>query len=170
MEEQVSFIEKHPRLVFWFRFVAWILFGAVLPFLFIAFRFNIFRKMSGVSINGLGIFAIIVVALFVIRLIRYVRKGFSAKSVFAKQCIDGICRVIIPLIALYALIRVSINNLELFLQALGCVILCELIAIPLNPMPSWVEKCRKEAGDDEAKDAFEYMFSQFKRSKEKKDK
>ena len=159
-EQELNFIQKHPRVIFWFRFVAWVLFGAVLPFLFIAFSFNIFKKMSAFSLSGWGIIAIIIIAAFIIRLVKYLRKGFSKKSVFAKQCIDGICQVIIPLIALYALIKISVTNLQLFLQALGCVILCELIAIPLNPMPAWVEKCKKDSGDEEARDVVDYIESE----------
>lgn len=170
MEEQLSFIEKHPRLVFWLRFAGWVLFGAVLPFLFIALRFSLFKKMSGFALNGWGILAVIIVAVFFLYLVRCVRKGFSHKNIFVTQCINGLCRVIIPLIGIYAIIKISIANLNLFLEALGCVILCEACAIPLNPMPMWIDKCRKERNEDESKDTIDYLAERIFTKKEKKEK
>lgn len=146
MEEEAkkSFIEEHPRIVFWIRAILWTLFAGVLPFLFIAFRFDLFKKASAVSFSGWGIIGIIILAIFLIVLVRYIKKGFSSKNVFLEQCINGVCRVIIPLVALFVIIKVSVANLENFLEALGCTILCETVAIPLNPFPAWIKKNQTE--------------------------
>lgn len=163
------FWEEHPKSFFWVRFVLWVICGAVLPFLFIALRFNIFKKASSLSLSGWGIIAVLIVAIFILVLIRYLKKGFGIKNVFISQCLNGFTKVIIPLGVLLVIVYISSKNLEALSQSLGCTTLCELIAIPVNPMPEWVEKCRKEENKNEQKDTIDYMTERlFKKKNEGK--
>lgn len=142
MEENTkkSFITEHPVITFWIRVVSWIIFAGVLPFTFIAFRFNIFKENTGASLSGWGIIAVIIIALVVIALIKYAKAIAKVKNDFLSQCIDGFCRFIIPLVVLLIICNIVKKDIDLFLQALGCVILCESVAIPLNPFPSLIKK------------------------------
>lgn len=169
MEESVkkSFIEEHPRSIFWIRFALWVICAAGLPFLFIAFRYDIFKNVSNVSLSGWGIIAVIIIAIFALSLIKYIKKGFKSKSVFFTQCVNGFSRIIVPLVVIYAVIKININNLQAFMEALGCTILCEAVAIPLNPMPQWVDECKKEDKESENKDAIDYLTEKVFAKKEK---
>ena len=122
------------------------------------------------SISGWGLFAILIVAFFVLGLLRYVKLGLKIKNVFVTQCISGFCRIILPLTCAYVLITGMKENLDAFLQALGCIILCELIAIPVNPMPKWVLDQQKDVAADERKDTVDYLLDGFFRRKKEEDK
>lgn len=160
-------MEEHPTATFWSRFAAWALLACVLPFTFIAYRFQLFKTVSKVQIGGWGIFAIIILAVFAIGVFRYIKLALKTKYSFWIQCINGICKIVIPLLALYIILYNIRNNLDLFLQALGCVILCEGAAIPFNPMPKWVYEKQKEVRDEEKKDTVDYFIDQFFSKKNK---
>lgn len=163
-EEKKTFskvIEEHPKATFWTRFVAWAILACVLPFSFIAYRFQLFKAVSKVQISGWGIFAVLIVAVFAISVFRYIKLALKTKYSLAIQCINGLCKIIIPLLVLYVVIYSIRSNLDLFLQALGCVILCEAAAIPVNPMPKWVYEKQKDVRAEDRKDTIDYFIDQF---------
>lgn len=124
-----------PRQIFWLRFAFWCLFACVLPFCFIVWRFDLFATTTKMNLGGWGIIAIGVVAIFAISLMRYVAKGM--KHSMTKQIINGVCKIIIPLVLCYIIVYWLRDETKNCMQVLGCVTLCELVAIPINPMPEW---------------------------------
>lgn len=161
-------IEEHPRTVFWIRFFAWCLFAAVLPFLFIAWRYGIFSKASAIKLSGWGFIAIIIVIVFIITLISYLYKGM--KPGLAKQCVTGFVKIILPLTILLLLVVSIEDSIKLFKQALCCVILCEIIGIPLNPLPDWLEKRKKEQHDEKIETVSDVFWDKFFNRKDKENK
>lgn len=131
--------KKHKLAVFWARFISWALFACLAPVGFIAWRFQLFSKVSAVQFGGWGILAVIIIAVFLITIFKYVCKGMMRWSM-TKQIIMGLCKVTIPLIALYWILWAISANITIFLQALAVVIVCETIAIPVNPLPQWVDE------------------------------
>lgn len=139
-EEQLQ-KEKETR-IFVIRVILWSLFSCVAPVLFIGFRYDLFRKASSLQLSGWGIIAVIIIVVFLYVVTKYIRAGFGQWS-FVKQIIDGVIKVVLPLATVLA-IAVSIrNNLDAFIQSLSCVLVCEVIAIPVNPFPEWVYKKSK---------------------------
>ena len=63
------------RKEFWFRLGIYITFGAIIPFVFLVWRFKLFGKVSSISIGGWGVVAIVFVAIFFIKLFKAVKKG-----------------------------------------------------------------------------------------------
>lgn len=165
-----SFIEEHPKLFFWIRFCLWTLFAVVLPFLFIGLRFDIFKKASKFSLSGWGIIGVAIVVIFLLVLINYIKKAMQTKNVFVAQCISGGCRIVLPLVALCFIIKICVDDLELILQVLCCLTICEAIAIPINPMPAWVEKCRQEKPENKEKDDFDIITDALFKKKDDGDK
>lgn len=137
-----GWIEGHPKTVFSIRFVLWTACAAVLPFAFIAWRYDIFTTESKIRLTGWGFIAVIIAIAFVSTLIKYVYKGL--KPGMAKQCVFGFVSIILPLLTLYLLISSIEDSIALFKQALGCTILCEAAGIPLNPFPEWLAKRAEE--------------------------
>lgn len=130
--------EKETR-IFVIRAILWALFSCVIPVLFIGFRYDLFRKASSLQLSGWGIIAVIIIAVFLYVLTKYIRAGFGQWS-FVKQIIDGIIKVVLPFATVLA-ISISVrNNLDAFIQSLSCVLISEVIAIPVNPFPEWVAK------------------------------
>lgn len=120
------------------RAAAWAMFSCVLPVVFIGWRYDLFgKKASSLSLTGWGMFAIIIITVFVYVVVKYIRAGFPDWSM-AKQIISGIIKVLLPIGAILALCAGIRVNMDYFIQALSCVLICEAIAIPINPFPEWV--------------------------------
>lgn len=160
-------IDEHPKTVFWTRFVSWATFACVLPFIFIVWRFKLFGKISSIQVGGWGIFAILIVAIFVFSIIRYIKLAFKGRYSLTGQILSGACKIILPLVVFMVILWGLRNSIDLMLQALGCVIACEAIAIPLNPLPKWAYDMQKETRDNEKKDTVDYLLTEF--FKKKKD-
>lgn len=158
-------IDEHPKTVFWTRFCSWTMFACVLPFLFIVWRFKLFGKISSIQIGGWGIIAILIVAIFIFTVIRYIKLAFKGTYSLLGQILTGVCKVLLPLIAMMAILYGLRNSIDLMLQALGCVIACETIAIPLNPLPKWAHDMQKEVREGERKDTVDYLLTEFFKKK-----
>lgn len=126
---------------FWSRFTLWVLFALVLPLIYIFVRTNLFYTVNKVSIWLLIV--ILIVFLFVRQLWRYLKNGIPYSMLL--QVISGVVKIILPLLALYSVILIfrlkvdeivtATKGIEQFLIIL---IPCQMIAIPINPMPQWV--------------------------------
>lgn len=161
----ITWIKEHPRAVFWIRVALWSIFACILPFAFIAWRFELFYPVSKVHIGGWGILAIVIVAVFIFSVVRYVRIAEGEKYSFAVQCLNGFCKVILPLLTLLVVLYSIRNNLNLFIQALGAVIICEAAAIPLNPLPKWAYDKQKDIKEGEIKSTIDYFIDKFFKGK-----
>lgn len=158
-------IDEHPKTVFWTRFVSWAMFACVLPFCFIVWRFKLFGKISSLQIGGWGIIAILIVAIFVFSIIRYIKLAFKGRYSLLGQILSGICKIILPLVVFMIMLTALRNSIDLMLQALGFVIACEVIALPLNPLPKWAHDMQKETRDSEKKDTVDYLLTEFFKKK-----
>ena len=147
----ITWLKEHPKTVFWTRFVFWTLLACVLPFIFIVWRFELFQPISKIQIGGWGIIAIVIVAVFAFAIIRYIRLALSAKYSLISQCLSGFCKIIIPLCVIMVILYNIKSNIDLFLQVMGVVTVCEAVAIPINPLPKWAYECQKEVRDGESK-------------------
>lgn len=163
-----AWIEEHPKTTFWSRFVLWSVFACVLPFSFIVWRFKLFHAISKMQIGGWGIIAIVIVLAFAISIIRYIKMALSSRYTLIGQILGGFCKIILPLLAVLAILYSVRENIDLMLQALGCVTLCEAIAIPLNPLPKWAYEAQKDAREEERKDTMDYLLDGFFSRKNKK--
>lgn len=158
-------IEEHPKTVFFIRLVGWCLFSAVLPFLFIAWRYGIFTKHPVMKLTGWGFIAIIIVVVFIITMISYFYKGM--KPGLFKQCVGGFFKIILPLVIVLLLVVSIEDSIKLFKQALCCVILCEIIGIPLNPLPAWLEERKKEQQNERIESMSDLFWDKFFNKKDK---
>ena len=155
----LGWIEEHPKTVFASRIVLWSLLAGVLPFIFIAWRYDIFTTASKMKLTGWGFIAIIIAIVFISTLLKYIYKGL--KPGLAKQCITGFVKVVLPLVIFYCLVMAIEGNIALFKQALGCTILCETVAIPINPFPAWIHERAKEDKNEEQKTMADIFWGKF---------
>lgn len=141
MEEETKTVKKEwltPRKIFWMRFVSWALFAAILPFIFILFRFNIFHREPVVALGFWGTFALGIILAFIVSVLRYVCKAMPFSM--AAQCIGGFGKVVLPLLILLFVAIYIRDKLDVFIQALSVVVVCEAVAVPINPMPKWIHE------------------------------
>lgn len=135
------------RQRFWLMFAVWSAFSCIAPVAFIVWRYDLFTKVSRIQFGGWGLVAIVIMAVFAYTVLKYVRQGM-AKWSMTKQVITGIMKVIVPLLALFFAVKAIQDSIDAFLQALGVVIACEAIAIPLNPLPKWAYERSRGATED----------------------
>ena len=140
------------KKIFIIRAILWSLFAAVIPFVFIGWRYDLFKKAGSLQLSGWGMIGIIIVFIFIIALVKYIKAGFPEWSML-KQILNGVIKVLLPIGVLLALCMGIKSNIEYFTQALSLVLLSEAIAIPVNPFPKWVY--------EKSKGKFESMIDLF---------
>lgn len=130
------------RKQFWTRLGLYALFGAVLPFIFITFRFNLFGKVTKVNIGGWELVALIFIAVFLLKLLNSVKKGlpFSMLS----QILNGLVKVILPLILALIISYYFKDSMDYLAQFLCVLVICESVAIIVNPLPRWAHENKLE--------------------------
>jgi hypothetical protein len=122
------------------RLSAFIILGCIAPFLFIAFRYDLFKKVNEMSLSGWGLIAVVIVFFFARYVLKMIKMGMPY-SMFT-QCISGALKVILPLLCLYFCVDAIRTSIDLFQQALVFTIICEALAIPVNPLPKWVQQAQ----------------------------
>ena len=77
-------------------------------------------------------------------MIRYYVSGLKTKHTLLKQVLNGFTKVILPisLILLIAIFfknknEVFIQNIDNFIITMWVVLLCESVAVVVNPLPKW---------------------------------
>lgn len=137
METAVETNENKDKKVFIARTILFCIFGCVLPFVFIAWRFEIFSNGgSHISLTGWGVIGILIVFFFVLYCLKILKNSIPFSMTY--QILSGAIKVILPLILLLLLVNALEDSIRQFKQALIIVIGCEAIAIVVNPFPKYM--------------------------------
>jgi hypothetical protein len=94
------------------RLSAFIILGCIAPFLFIAFRYDLFKKVNEMSLSGWGLIAVVIVFFFARYVLKMIKMGMPY-SMFT-QCISGALKVILPLLCLYFCVDAIRTSIDLF--------------------------------------------------------
>ena len=165
-----DWIESHPKTTFWSRFVLWAAFSVVLPLVFIFWRFDLFKTVAKTQISGWEIIVIVLVAAFAFTVIRYIKLAFSGRYSLIGQILGGFCKIIIPLITFLLILDSLKNSIDMMIQVMGCITVCEAVAIPLNPLPKWAYDMQKDLKAEDRKETIDYLLDGFfKRKKDEGD-
>lgn len=137
MEEEAKTSEsKMSKKQFWIRFSIWFALAVAVPFSYIAVEYGLFgTKEQHTTLSGWGVVALIFVAIMLISIFRQTMKGLPYGSM-ARQCITGYT-ALIPLFFAILLIHSIKNSMESFERFLIIVLVCEAIAVPINPLQRW---------------------------------
>lgn len=131
---------------FWTRLSIWTLLAVVIPVGFIIWKYGLFKSSGSIQLSGWAIIGIFIIAIYFVYLLKSAKKGMPRDSMIV-QCIDGYA-IIIPLIALLLIVKSVKNTLAEFEQVLIVIIVCESIAVPINPMRKWAAQNNIERGID----------------------
>ena len=129
---------------FWLRFSLWFIFAALIPVCFLFFKYGLFSQNSGTKLTGWGVFAIFVIAIVLIVLIKDVVKGLPPHSML-KQCIKGFLGLL-PLLMVILLLHAVKNTIAEFEEFLIVLFVCEAVAVPINPFPKWAVQNKIDFG------------------------
>ena len=124
------------------RLILFVLFAVIMPILFIAFRYGIFKNPSNLSFSGVGIISIILIISFTIYIALQIKRALPFSMV--SQVITGVLFIIVPLICLIWFLSSIKNSIDVFINCLIFITICEAIAIPINPIPLIQEQTKED--------------------------
>ena len=117
--------------------ILFLLFSTIAPVTYLTIRFHLFQTTTRIQV-GLGGIIVIAILLGVISvLIKFYLDGMKSKYSLFKQILEGIIRLILPLVLLLAIFVWLGDNVSMVKEALYVIIPCELVAIVVNPLPKW---------------------------------
>lgn len=150
-------MNKHPRAIFWTRFVSWIAVGCGAPITVFATKFGLFTaevptvdalgnvvSAPNVSLNGWGIVACLLVGSYLSNIVKEIADATEGYSMM-KQVWKGISDTL-PLIIILTVCYFLSGVLSQVMYCLTTVIVCKLAATPINPLPKW--KWEKKGVED----------------------
>lgn len=157
-------LSKHPKTVFWLRMVGWFGVGCLTPITVFAVKFGLFKVTptvdslgntvsdTSISLSGWGIVACLLLGSYIANIVKEVADAYTGYSL-AKQCYKGIAKTI-PLVMAYLICYFLSGVMTEVMYCLAWLIICRLVAIPLNPLPKW--KYEKK-GIEDYDDALKYL-------------
>ena len=157
MENAVETNESKDKKVFIARVILFCIFGCILPFVFIAWRFQIFSNGGGVSLTGWGVIGILIVFFFILYCLKILKNSIPFSMTY--QILSGVIKVILPLILLLLLVNALEDSIRQFKQALIIVIGCEAIAIVVNPFPKYMH----DKGIEKTENLMDTFISKWKK-------
>lgn len=137
------------KKLFWIRLAGYTLIGGVLPFTFLVWRFQLFSKVSKLSIGGWGVVAVLFIGIFFIKMMKAIRKGLPFS--FGTQILEGMFKVTIPLLIATLIVLAMQNCMKEMFQFCCVLLFCESIAMIINPIPQWAHENKIEEQESSAK-------------------
>jgi hypothetical protein len=133
-------MKKHPKTWFTIRLILFVLIGIVGPLAIIYSQYQMFspRVPDSIKIHGWGIVALLVLAFGTYYVIGSLAKAFS--NYFIRQIMAGLSKIIVPILLAYLLVNAVAANVDKIKIILLGSLLCEIIALPLNPIPPLIYK------------------------------
>lgn len=130
------------KAIFITRLITYFIFSLALPIAYLIWKFQLFRRVSKVSIGGWGLVLIIFLAVYFWKLISAARKGL--KFGMTRQVLNGLCGITLPLAISYLVLWWLSGNIQELIDFLLVLTICETVAIPINPIPKWQFDNNKE--------------------------
>lgn len=140
MEKELSTqvqTKKEKRTIilkFLLRMVLYLGFGLIAPMGYLIWKFELFSQTSAMKIGGWGIVLVIFTSVFMAKLIK--QSVDAVDSVFAKQCLNSVRKVFIPLLAVTLCLYSVRNAWENLIEFFMVLTVCEPIAYVANPFPA----------------------------------
>lgn len=128
-------MEKMSIKQFIIRLLLYVLFGGIIPFVYLVWRFKLFQSVSAIAIGGWGLVALIFISVFFLRTLKKIRAGmvFSA----ATKTIDAITKLFIPLLIAIMCVYFAGTVQQQLIEFLIVVFVSNIPAAIINPIPRW---------------------------------
>lgn len=156
-------------LIFWTRMIGWLATGCAAPITVFAVKFGLFKTVeqntvydemgnlvqTSISLNGWGIVSCFLVLWTLAQIVSEITQSLQGYSL-TKQFLTGFKNRIIPLAIAFGAFYMLQGVISQILFCLGTIIISQILAILLNPLPQWRYKKNKEENYD---DALSYALS-----------
>lgn len=100
-------------------------------------RFHLFQTTTKLQVGLAGIVVIGIMMAVISVLIKFYLEGMKCKYSLLKQILEGIIRLILPLVLLLVILIWLGDNVVMIKESLYVIIPCEMVAIVVNPLPKW---------------------------------
>ena len=124
------------------RLIAFLMAALVLPCIYLAIRFNLFKSKMAISIWGIIIIGLILIV--VSAMIKFYLAGMKTKWSYLKQILEGFIKVILPILFILVVVvwaktklQWLVENINLFIEAICIILGFETVAIIINPLSKW---------------------------------
>lgn len=130
-------MKKQSKTLFIIRLIIFLVFAIIAPLVYLIVRFDLFKVESSLQIGLWGVIVLIIFLAVIKVLIKYYLDAMKTKYSYLKQLVNGVSKLIFPLILALVIIIWVKDNMDLVLEALYVIIPCEIVAIFVNPLPRW---------------------------------
>lgn len=120
---------------FWIRFPIWFALAVAAPVAYILVKYDIFVSTNDKKLSGWGIIAVLFTFAMVMGILSSAKKGLR-RGTMMRQCLDGFT-LLLPILAVILILQYLKTRIADFEAFLVFMILCEAVAIPVNPIPKW---------------------------------
>lgn len=172
---------RKELLIFWLRMLGWFTTGVVAPITVFSIKFGLFTEYgyqittdelgnvtgAHIALNGWGIISVLLLGFAALSIINEIIDAYSKKYSFTKQCLIGLRNRIIPLAIAIGVCFYLKNSIEQIIFCLTVIGICQIAAIPLNPLPQWKAKVK---GNEDYSDLLSGLKQFLKSKKNKEDK
>lgn len=135
--EQIEKKAKRKEVFkFIFRLLLYIAFGLAIPMGYLIQEFKLFSQTTALKLGGWGLVVIIFTAVFMSKLIK--QSIDALESEFAKQCLNAIRKVLIPLLSVTLCLYAVGNAWDELIKFFIVLTICEPIAYIANPFPTFL--------------------------------
>ena len=119
------------------RLALFLLFSTIAPITYLVIRYHLFQTTTKLQVGLAGIIVIGIILGVISVLIKFYLDGMKCKYSLFKQILQGVIRLILPLVLLLVTLIWLGDNISMIKEALYIIIPCELVAIVVNPFPKW---------------------------------
>lgn len=110
---------------------------AIAPIIYLIIRYRLFEVKTTVQLNLWQIVAILFFGIVITTIGYYCVSALKTKYFWWKQIVVGVVKLIIPLSIALVITTWLSNNINILKEFLIVTIICESIAIVINPLPKW---------------------------------
>ena len=157
-EKAVGFSKK--LLAFWLRMIGWLAAGVVAPIITFSIEFGLFTEYGyqvttdelgnvvsmQVALNGWGIVSVALIGFAAVNIINEIIDAYTKEYSLLKQILVGVKNKILPIVIAIVVCYFLKNCVEQIIFCLTTIGICQIVAIPLNPLPKW--KSEKKGEED----------------------
>lgn len=119
----------------------WVLCAIILPIIFINNKYHLFVKgEDNLKFTGWALVALLIIFIGLYALCSYIIDAYSVKYRTWVKLLKGFQRIILPLLILFFMCGIISKNIDTIENVLLEIIICEALAIIINPFPYFVYK------------------------------
>jgi len=139
--------KKHPKIFFILRFLLWSILTIGVPTFIVLEQYAFFKQYQSftLKVSGWGIIVLVLGSLFVFYILKTITDAIN--NPVLKQTLNGIIKITLPLLVVFLLTGIIVNNIDKIRIILWVSLISTAIGIPINPLPEYLYNQKKKRGE-----------------------